>query len=156
MSYPPNNSSSTINNSNEILRDHIINRLQLQDSDNKDPYEDFRFDKEEEASENEDNKPHLNPARLQTIYRKESMLKDEIVYRILNGKSHNMKPNSGETIHILESDISLWFHTEEEGEYRLWEWHGHIVGYTNECRFSPEYIYGNYFERIGLEEPPCV
>ncbi|XP_058742275.1 uncharacterized protein LOC131614733 [Vicia villosa] len=124
-------------------------RLHVQDSNNKDS-------DDEEVYKNEDDKLCLCQDRLQAIYREESKLKDEIVYRILNGETDTMKPNSDETTQIHESHISLKFYTGEEREYLVLEWNGHIMRYTYEHGFVPEYVYGNYFQRIVDEEPPYV
>ncbi|XP_058740210.1 uncharacterized protein LOC131612434 [Vicia villosa] len=159
MSSPPNNSSSPVNRLDTMFLRHLIGRLQVHDSDNQLTDEDFISDEEEELEyENEDDKhrPYQDD-RIREIYEEESRIEAEVVYRILNGKSHTLKPNSGETVMIRESSIAVGFHVdEEEGEYVVWEWHGHIPRYTEEHQFSLEYIYGNYFQRVVPGERPTT
>ncbi|XP_058742271.1 uncharacterized protein LOC131614730 [Vicia villosa] len=119
--------------------------------------DDFISDDEEEGLEyeTEDDRPHpFQDDRLHEIYQEESRIESEVVYRIFNGKAHTLKPNSGETVMIRESSIAVGFHVDEEGEYIVWEWHGHIPRYTEEHQYSLEYIYGNYFQRIVSQERP--
>ncbi|XP_058740217.1 uncharacterized protein LOC131612440 [Vicia villosa] len=159
MSSPPNNSSSPVNRLDTMFLRHLIGRLQVHDSDNQLTDEDFISDEEEELEyENEDDKhrPYQDDG-IREIYEEESRIEAEVVYRILNGKSHTLKPNSGETVTIRESSIAVGFHVdEEEGEYVVWEWHGHIPRYTEEHQFSLEYIYGNYFQRVVPGERPTT
>ncbi|XP_050910714.1 uncharacterized protein LOC127125901 isoform X2 [Lathyrus oleraceus] len=158
MSSPPNNSSSSVNRLDTMFLHHLMRSLQVQNSDNQLTDEDFISDDDEEELEYE---PHpYQDNGLSATFQEESQIEAEVVYRILNGKSHSLKPNSGETVIICESSIAVGFHAEEEGEYIVWEWHGHIPRYTEDHEFSLEYIYGNYFQRIVPEEctptPPRV
>jgi hypothetical protein len=125
-----------------------MDRLQLRGPENKSlfskSYEDFLFSEEED----DDDQPHAYQDGKQAIYKEESKLEAEIIKLILTGKGDTLKPNSGEAISLRESNICVGCHEEEEGEYLVWEWHGHIMGYTDEHGFAPEYIYGNYFQRI--------
>ncbi|CAK8543752.1 unnamed protein product [Lathyrus sativus] len=154
MSSLPNNSSSSVHRLDTMFLHHLLRSLQVQDSDNQVTDENFISEEEEQEYEYEDDKPRpYQDDGLQTIYQEESRIEAEVVYRILNGESHTLKPNSGETVMIRESSIAVRFHVEEEeGEYIVWEWHGHIPRYTEDHQFSLEYIYGNYFQRIVTEE----
>ncbi|KAB2631189.1 hypothetical protein D8674_008708 [Pyrus ussuriensis x Pyrus communis] len=49
---------------------------------------------------------------------------------------------------IGEHHICIGFHEELRSEYRVWEWHGHIMLFDEENGYTPEYIYGNYFEEL--------
>jgi hypothetical protein len=126
----------------------LMDRLQLRGPENKSlfskSYEDFLFSEEED----DDDQPRAYQDGKQAIYKEESKLEAEIIKLILTGKGDTLKPNSGEAISLRESNICVGCHEEEEGEYLVWEWHGHIMGYTDEHGFAPEYIYGNYFQRI--------
>jgi hypothetical protein len=126
----------------------LMDRLQLRGPENKSlfskSYEDFLFSEEED----DDDQPRAYQDGKQAIYKEESKLEAEIIKLILTGKGDTLKPNSGEAITLRESNICVGCHEEEEGEYLVWEWHGHIMGYTDEHGFAPEYIYGNYFQRI--------
>lgn len=59
-----------------------------------------------------------------------------------------LKPNSGQAVAIGEHHICVGFHEEMGSDYRVWEWHGHIMLFDEENGYTPEYIYGNYFERL--------
>jgi hypothetical protein len=160
MSSSPNNnnnSSSTTTTAaaatttttlDSYFLETLMDRLQLRGPENKSlfskSYEDFLFSEEED----DDDQPHAYQDGKQAIYKEESKLEAEIIKLILTGKGDTLKPNSGEAISLRESNICVGCHEEEEGEYLVWEWHGHIMGYTDEHGFAPEYIYGNYFQRI--------
>jgi hypothetical protein len=154
-SSPNNNSSSTTTTTSTTLDTYfletLMDRLQLRGPDNKPildkSYEDFLFS-EEEDDDDEDDQPRAYQDGKKAIYKEESRLEAEIIKLILTGKGDTLKPNSGEAISLRESNICVGCHEEEEGEYLVWEWHGHIMGYTDEHGFAPEYIYGNYFQRI--------
>ncbi|CAA6654911.1 unnamed protein product [Spirodela intermedia] len=51
-------------------------------------------------------------------------------------------------------NICVGYHQESGSEYRVWEWHGHIMLFDEENGYVPEYIYGNYFERIPVSRVP--
>lgn len=40
------------------------------------------------------------------------------------------------------------FHEEKESDCRVWEWHGHVVSYSEGRGYTQEYVYGSYFERM--------
>lgn len=82
------------------------------------------------------------------LAREEARLEREIVKVILSGKTDSLKPNSGQAVTIGEHHICVGFHQETGSDYRVWEWHGHIMLFDDENGYSPEYIYGNYFERL--------
>lgn len=83
------------------------------------------------------------------LAREESRLEKEIVRTILSGEIEKLKPNSGQAIAIGEHHICVGFQEEAGSDYRVWEWHGHIMLFDEENGYTPEYIYGNYFERVG-------
>lgn len=82
------------------------------------------------------------------LAKEESKLEKEIIRVILSGKNESLKPNSGQAVTIGEHHICIGFHEEKGSDYRVWEWHGHIMLFDEENGFTPEYIYGNYFERL--------
>ncbi|KAK6140271.1 hypothetical protein DH2020_025967 [Rehmannia glutinosa] len=83
------------------------------------------------------------------LAKEESKLEKEIVRAILSGEIEKLKPNSGQAITIGEHHICVGFQEETGSDYRVWEWHGHIMLFDEENGYTPEYIYGNYFERVG-------
>ncbi|KAL0426346.1 UNVERIFIED_CONTAM: hypothetical protein Slati_2809400 [Sesamum latifolium] len=84
------------------------------------------------------------------LAKEESKLEKEIVRIILSGETQKLKPNSGQAVNIGEHHICVGFHEETGSEYRVWEWHGHIVLFDEETGYAMEYIYGNYFERVAV------
>ncbi|KAL2533740.1 hypothetical protein Adt_07091 [Abeliophyllum distichum] len=95
----------------------------------------------ESDSENESDKTQLA--------KEESRLEKEIVRTILSGETEKLKPNSSQAVTIGEHHICVGFHEETGSDYRVWEWHGHIMLFDEENGYTPEYIYGNYFERVN-------
>ncbi|XP_022897236.1 uncharacterized protein LOC111410878 [Olea europaea var. sylvestris] len=83
------------------------------------------------------------------LAKEESRLEKEIVRTILSGETEKLKPNSGQAVTIGEHHICVGFHEETGTDYRVWEWHGHIMLFDEENGYAPEYIYGNYFERVN-------
>jgi len=133
-----------------------MKRIQLHDSDNvnddnspsRKSFEDFLFGSDDD--EDEDDAPlAYQEVGKKAIQREESRVEGEIIKLIASGEGDRLKPNSGEAVTIRESSICVGCHEDEEGEYVVWEWHGHILGYKDEHGFSPEYIYGNYFQRTA-------
>ncbi|CAL9002489.1 unnamed protein product [Prunus brigantina] len=82
------------------------------------------------------------------LAKEESKLEKDIIRVILSGKIDSLKPNSGQAVTIGEHHICVGFHEETGSDYRVWEWHGHIMLFDEENGYTPEYIYGNYFERL--------
>lgn len=83
----------------------------------------------------------------------EAKLEKEII-RIIHSANpvEALKPNSGQSVSIGEHSICVGFHEESGSEYRVWEWHGHLIIFDEEEGYSPEYIYGSYFERLVDEK----
>ncbi|XP_065872267.1 uncharacterized protein [Euphorbia lathyris] len=101
----------------------------------------FSDDSDDENSD--DNRTQLS--------KEESKLEKEIIRLILSGKADSLKPNSGQAVTIGEHHICVGFHEEKGSDYRVWEWHGHIMLFDEENGYTPEYIYGNYFERLQVK-----
>ena len=85
------------------------------------------------------------------LAKEESKLEKEIIRIILSGNIQSLKPNSGQAVTIGEHHICVGFHEETGSDYRVWEWHGHIMLFDEENGYTPEYIYGNYFERVPVK-----
>lgn len=86
------------------------------------------------------------------LAKEESKLEKEIIRTILSGKTEILKPNSGQAVTVGEHHICVGFHEDTDSDYRVWEWHGHIMLFDEENGYTPEYIYGNYFERVNKKE----
>ncbi|RWR81667.1 FK506-binding protein 5 [Cinnamomum micranthum f. kanehirae] len=82
------------------------------------------------------------------VANEEVKVEGEIVSTILSGYTDSLQPNSGKPVTIRGHNICIGFRDEKGSDYRVWEWHGHIMTYDEENRYTLEYIYGNYFERM--------
>ncbi|KAG1337909.1 hypothetical protein COCNU_04G002150 [Cocos nucifera] len=81
--------------------------------------------------------------------KEEARLEKEIIKIVHSGNAkEKLKANSGQSVSIGDHDICIGVHEEPGSEYRVWEWHGHIMLFDEENGYSAEYIYGNYFERL--------
>jgi hypothetical protein len=88
--------------------------------------------------------------RRRMLAREEAKLEKEIVRMVLAGKAEEkLKPNSGQSVAIGDHHLCVGFHNEAGGEYRVWEWHGHVMLFDDEDGYSAEYIYGNHFEPLA-------
>ena len=85
------------------------------------------------------------------LAKEESKLEKEIIRIIISGNIQSLNPNSGQAVTIGEHHICVGFHEETGSDYRVWEWHGHIMLFDEENGYTPEYIYGNYFERVPVK-----
>ncbi|XP_043692736.1 uncharacterized protein LOC122643153 [Telopea speciosissima] len=149
MSYFNNNS----NNFDSLLLQTMMGRLQLRspylntNSHLSQSLEDFLIDTGD-IPEDDDADADRTP-----LAREESKLEKEIIRVILSGNTESLKPNSGQSVAIGEHHICIGFHEEKDSDYRVWEWHGHLMFFDEENGYSPEYIYGNYFERAPSMKP---
>ncbi|KAG8376442.1 hypothetical protein BUALT_Bualt09G0063800 [Buddleja alternifolia] len=103
-------------------------------------------------SESDSENDNASSSSKTQLAREESKLEKEIVRTILSGEIEKLKPNSGQAITIGEHHICVGFQEESGSDYRVWEWHGHIMLFDEENGYTPEYIYGNYFERVGASK----
>uniref|UniRef100_A0A0E0CYU7 BHLH domain-containing protein n=1 Tax=Oryza meridionalis TaxID=40149 RepID=A0A0E0CYU7_9ORYZ len=88
--------------------------------------------------------------RRRTLAREEAKLEKEIVRLVLAGEAEEaLKPNSGQSVAVGDHHICVGFHDDSGGEYRVWEWHGHVMIFDDEDGYSAEYIYGNHFEPLA-------
>lgn len=142
--------SSFTNNTNfdNLLLQTLMGRLQIRPPTNpfnSQTLEDLLFDAANLSDDNDDDDSSSNKTQLA---KEESKVEKEIVRVILSGKTDSLKPNSGQAVTIGEHHICVGFHEETGSDYRVWEWHGHIMLFDEENGYTPEYIYGNYFERL--------
>jgi hypothetical protein len=84
------------------------------------------------------------------LAQEEAAIESKIVEFILDGQWQSLNPNSGASVEIRGSHLCVDYH--EEVGYRVWEWHGHCMIYEDGEGYTPEYIYGNYFEPLVHEE----
>lgn len=85
------------------------------------------------------------------LAQEEAAIESKIVECITSGQWQSLRPNSGVSVEIRGSHLCVDYH--EEVGYRVWEWHGHCMIYgENGDGYTPEYMYGNYFEPLVEEE----
>ncbi|XP_024980610.1 uncharacterized protein LOC112517412 [Cynara cardunculus var. scolymus] len=102
-------------------------------------------------ADTEDDDDESNNSGKAQLAKEESKLEKEVIKIILSGNTEeSLKPNSGQAVRIGEHHICIGYHVEPGSEYRVWEWHGHIMLFDEENGYNPEYIYGNYFERLRV------
>ncbi|MCL7035112.1 hypothetical protein MKW94_016619 [Papaver nudicaule] len=144
-------SSYTNSNFDSLLLQSLMGRLQLRPPNSNSPnsnsflnqsLEDFLLNSEIES----DDELESGESKTQ-LSKEESKLEKDIIKVILSGKGDTLKPNSGQAVTVGEHHICVGYHQESGSDYRVWEWHGHIMLFDEENGYTPEYIYGNYFER---------
>ncbi|KAJ7969353.1 TBC1 domain family member protein [Quillaja saponaria] len=138
-----NNNTTNMDN---LFLQTLMGRLQIRPPNNpflSQSLEDLLFDATSNLSDGDDNDENKTQ-----LAKEESKLEKEIIRVILSGKTDSLKPNSGQAVTIGEHHICVGFHEEKGSDYRVWEWHGHIMLFDEEDGYTPEYIYGNYFERL--------
>lgn len=128
---PPSNSTSSF--SPQSLEDLLFNTLPFSDDEDDD----------------DNNNDSSSSSSKSQLAKEESRVEKEIIRTILTGKTDSLKPNSGQAVAIGEHHICIGFHEDTGSDYRVWEWHGHIMLFDEENGYTPEYIYGNYFERVN-------
>ncbi|KAJ3682754.1 hypothetical protein LUZ60_012981 [Juncus effusus] len=107
-------------------------------------------DSEEHEDDSDDFSPEDSDDRRRALNKEEAKLEKEIVRIVQAGEANEvLKPNSGQSVSIGDHNICVGFHVDKESEYRVWEWHGHIMLFDDEEGYTAEYIYGNYFERLA-------
>ncbi|KAL3825978.1 hypothetical protein ACJIZ3_022007 [Penstemon smallii] len=155
-------SSSSTPNFDNLLLQSLMSRLQLRPTPTPTPppksLEELLFSdlllnlsESDSNSDDEDNSSSSYSSKSQ-LAKEESKLEKEIIRTVLSGEIEKLKPNSGQAITVGEHHICVGFHEETGSDYRVWEWHGHIMLFDEENGYTPEYIYGNYFERLGAAD----
>jgi len=107
-------------------------------------------DDDEEEDDEDDGLAGGEARRRRMLAREEAKLEKEIVRMVLAGEAEEkLKPNSGQSVAVGDHHLCVGFHDEAGGEYRVWEWHGHVMLFDDEDGYSAEYIYGNHFEPLA-------
>lgn len=152
------NSYTNSSNFDNLFLQTLMGRLQIRPQTPLQPplspifnqtLEDLLLDTINNISDSEsDHDDDEKPTKSQ-LAKEESKLEKEVIKIILSGNTEkSLKPNSGQAVSIGEHHICVGYHVESGSEYRVWEWHGHIMLFDDENGYNPEYIYGNYFERL--------
>ncbi|KAJ0983967.1 hypothetical protein J5N97_002323 [Dioscorea zingiberensis] len=133
-----------------------LDDLLLQSLSTIDPVSDIDEDNDTLSFTGDDEK------RRHRLGREEARLEREVI-RIVHSSDADrlLKPNSGQSVAIGDHNICVATHDEPGSDYRVWEWHGHIMFFDDENGYGAEYIYGNYFERLqerkgGRKQPEDV
>ncbi|KAL8227109.1 hypothetical protein R6Q57_016941 [Mikania cordata] len=157
------NSYTNSSNFDNLLLQTLMSRLQIRPQNPLQPQlsplfnqtlEDLLLDTINNISDAEDDQDDDENSRSNKsqLAKEESKLEKEVIKMILGGNpEETLKPNSGQAVTIGEHHICVGYHMEPGSEYRVWEWHGHIMLFDDENGYNPEYIYGNYFERLRVE-----
>lgn len=148
-----NSNSSTTPNFDNLLLQSLMSRLQIRPPPSTPlSLEDLLFNNipSDDDDDDDDEEENLNGYSSKSeLSKEESRLEKQIIRTILTGKIDSLKPNSGQAVTIGEHHICVGFHEDPGTDYRVWEWHGHVMLFDEENGYTPEYIYGNYFERVG-------
>ncbi|XP_009621477.1 uncharacterized protein [Nicotiana tomentosiformis] len=155
-----NSYNATTPNFDNLLLQSLMNRLQIRPPPSNPPSQSledllfntlpFSFSDEDQESDDDNNNESSSSSKSQ-LAKEESKVEKHIIRTILTGKIDTLKPNSGQAVAIGEHHICIGFHEDTGSDYRVWEWHGHIMLFDEENGYSPEYIYGNYFERVNVK-----
>ena len=85
--------------------------------------------------------------RLTKLAREESLLEAQVIQIILSDAcEETLRPNSRRSVSVGGHSICVVFRDDVASGYRIWEWHGHILIFDDERGYTPEYIYGNFFQ----------
>ncbi|PHT72124.1 hypothetical protein T459_22909 [Capsicum annuum] len=145
--------TATTPNFDNLLLQSLMNRLQIRSPSNSPSpqcLEDLLFNTLPFSSEDDDDNDKIDLFSSQAkLSKEESLVEKEIIRIILTGNVDSLMPNSGQAVVIGEHHICIGFHEDTGSDYRVWEWHGHIMLFDEENGYMPEYIYGNYFERVN-------
>ncbi|KAM7262947.1 hypothetical protein ACFE04_000630 [Oxalis oulophora] len=141
-SFNNNNMNNTNTNMDDLLIRTLLGRLQIRPPNNpllslSQSLEELLLDAAN-VSDDDPNKTQFD--------KEEAKLEKEIIKVINSGKIDTLQANSGQAVSIGDHHVCVGFHDEKDSEYRVWEWHGHIMVFDEEDGYNPEYVYGNYFE----------
>ncbi|KAL4284427.1 hypothetical protein GQ457_16G022910 [Hibiscus cannabinus] len=147
------NSFGNTTNFDNLLLQTLLGRLQIRPPNNTVRTDSFLTQSFEDLLLDAANASDSDPddSNKTQLTKEESRLEKEIIRIILSGKTDPLKPNSGQAVTINDHHICISFNEEKGSDYRVWEWHGHIMLFDEEDGYTPEYIYGNYFERLQVK-----
>ncbi|KAK8574087.1 hypothetical protein V6N13_097080 [Hibiscus sabdariffa] len=147
------NSFGNTTNFDNLLLQTLLGRLQIRPPNNTVRNDSFLTQSFEDLLLDAANASDSDPddSNKTQLAKEESRLEKEIIRIIFSGKTDPLKPNSGQAVTINDHHICISFNEEKGSDYRVWEWHGHIMLFDEEDGYTPEYIYGNYFERLQVK-----
>ncbi|XP_074585171.1 uncharacterized protein LOC141840961 [Curcuma longa] len=112
-------------------------------------------EEEEDDNEEEDVMEHRGEGwkNRRLLAKEEDKLEREILRIIETGNGFEaLKVNSGQSVAIGDHNICVGVHEEPDSEYRLWQWHGHIMLFDEEDSYSLEYIHGFHHELLPPQQ----
>ncbi|KAG6501203.1 uncharacterized protein LOC121997742 [Zingiber officinale] len=112
-------------------------------------------EEEEDDNEEEDMMEHRGEGwkNRRLLAKEESKLEREILRIIETGNGFEaLKVNSGQSVAIGDHNICVGVHEEPDSEYRLWQWHGHIMLFDEDDGYSLEYIHGFHHELVPPQQ----
>jgi hypothetical protein len=81
--------------------------------------------------------------------RAERELEDAIIDIIISGDwEAKLRPNSGQSCSMKNSNVCVYFTEEEDRAHRVWEWHGHMQVEDPEGGLDLRYVYSHYYEPL--------
>ncbi|KAJ7528710.1 hypothetical protein O6H91_15G015300 [Diphasiastrum complanatum] len=86
------------------------------------------------------------------LAQEEAILESIIVDKICSKDWDSLLPNSGKSTKIGTHNICVRYRKDDVLRQRIWEWHGHVMIYDEYDGYSPDYVYGNYFEPLVSDE----
>ncbi|XP_077215512.1 uncharacterized protein LOC143850087 [Tasmannia lanceolata] len=92
-----------------------------------------------------------NTTYRQRLTNEEWRLESEIIRIIDSGKTESLNPNSPQGVTIGGHHMYIAFYDERASDYRVWQWHGHIILSNDQNEYRREYIYGHYYERMEFK-----
>ncbi|KAL9247760.1 hypothetical protein vseg_021156 [Gypsophila vaccaria] len=159
------NTTTTTPNFDNLLLQSLLNRLQIHpppppaatttatDDLLSTSLEEFLAENLSLSSE-ENSEVDDTDSKRTLLSKEESLLEKQIIKIITTGDTQTLNPNSGQAVSIGDHYVCVGFHEEDGSGYRVWEWHGHVMLFDDDLGYSPEYVYGNYFERVRFREAP--
>jgi hypothetical protein len=130
------------------LDDFLLNEFAALSAAAGESDDDDHDDDEEDALSDGEGSGEARRRRM--LSREETKLEKQIVRMVLAGDAdETLKPNSGQSVAVGDHHVCVGFHDDTGGEYRVWEWHGHVMLFDDEDGYSAEYIYGNHFEPLA-------
>ncbi|RWR75680.1 FK506-binding protein 5-like protein [Cinnamomum micranthum f. kanehirae] len=87
-------------------------------------------------------------SRMGYVADQEARVERAVIHAIVTGDTAWLRPNSGRPVMIGGHNINVQCHGDRGDDYRVWEWHGHVMTYDEENGYSLDYIFGHFYERI--------
>lgn len=137
--------------SNSLLPQNVVDYLLR----NGGGLDDEGDEEEEDDNEEEDVIEHRGEGwkNRRLLAKEEDKLEREILRIIETGNGlEALKVNSGQSVAIGDHNICVGVHEEPDSEYRLWQWHGHIMLFDEEDGYSLEYVHGFHHELLPPQQ----